>query len=68
MENLCGCEHAVPENGGGDSATWWYVCKLTGEAIDPKECKGCPRVGRKSTVSQSDLYDEDGGEILGGGG
>ena len=42
MKNLCGCKHAKVENDGGNSYTWFYVCKLSGKATDPKRCSFCP--------------------------
>lgn len=41
--NLCNCKYAKPENGGGDSVTWWYVCKITGQTTDPENCAKCAR-------------------------
>lgn len=39
--NLCKCIYAKPENGGGDSVTWYYVCRLSKEATDPDKCSRC---------------------------
>ena len=40
--NLCKCKYAKEENGGGNSATWWFICRILGGVTDPKKCSFCP--------------------------
>lgn len=42
------CKHITCSNGGGDSCTFWFECKLKNDITDPEHCAKCKeRVAKK---------------------
>ncbi len=37
----CNCKYAKAENGGGDSVTFYIVCKLKAITTDKEHCQSC---------------------------
>ena len=53
-KEVISCRHAKFTNGGGDSATHYYICEMNGKVTDPAKCSTCRALGRDKTLTDAD--------------
>lgn len=57
-QDIIGCPHAEFTNGGGDSATCYFICRLTGKVTDPAKCGACHGDGGVAQMTEDEAIEK----------